>query len=184
MNSPIDNSERFHNLLFGVRRSVRYHSRRVQFFDWIHKVTTLIVVLLGSTTIAVFGGIIAANWPLWVKLLPAVIASVLAAVELVWGVVQKAREHESLMRDFIAIERRMEARRDEPTPKFLTKINKRRLEIEANEPPVLRVLDTLCHNELMRAMGYDQSKQIEVGVFQRLFAHCFDFRQHTLHGPT
>jgi hypothetical protein len=29
-----------------------------------------------------------------------------------------------------------------------------RLDIEACEPPILRVLDSICHNEMMRALGY------------------------------
>ena len=55
-----------------------------------------------------------------------------------------------------------------------------RLAIEAEEPPVLRVLDTLCHNELTRAMGYGQEYQAKVGFFQRLFAQICDVRQDAL----
>ena len=54
----------------------------------------------------------------------------------------------------------------------------RRLDIERQEPPVLRVLDTLCYNELVRAMGYGE--QVRVGFWQRLFANFFDLADHRL----
>ncbi len=181
MSPDEDIHRRFSDLLFGVRRSVRYHSRRVRFFDWLHQMATLATLLFGSTTVAVFGGVIAADWPLWAKLLPAFIASVLAAFELAFGVVRKAREHENLMRNFVALEQRMETSRDQLTTELLAQMTERRLEIEANEPPVLRVLDTLCHNELLEAMGYDQQDHIKVSFFQRRFANWFDLGQHTLH---
>lgn len=59
-------------------------------------------------------------------------------------------------------------------------VTKERLNIEANEPKVKKVLDTICHNELLRAMGYPKSKEIGIGFWQRLFAQIFDFREYKL----
>lgn len=46
----------------------------------------------------------------------------------------------------------------------------RRLLIEADEPPVLRVLDILCHNELLLAMDYPRSELCRVPWWKRLLA--------------
>jgi hypothetical protein len=51
----------------------------------------------------------------------------------------------------------------------------RRLEIEADEPPILKVLDSVCHNELLRAMGYDKSEFYRIGVVQRMLRHICVF---------
>ena len=39
------------------------------------------------------------------------------------------------------------------TPERLAELTDRRLAIEAGEPPILRFLDALCHNELLIAVG-------------------------------
>ena len=44
----------------------------------------------------------------------------------------------------------------------------------------LRVLDSICHNELLRAMGYDQSQYVEIAWYQRLFAQFIDIREHAI----
>ena len=46
--------------------------------------------------------------------------------------------------------------------KLIRNVKDKRLKFESTEPPVLRVLDTLCHNELMRAMGIEHKKMIRV----------------------
>lgn len=38
----------FHDLLFGVRRSIRYHARRIVFFDALYKWTQAGAVVTGS----------------------------------------------------------------------------------------------------------------------------------------
>ena len=38
-------------------------------------------------------------------------------------------------------------------PPMLAELTDRRLAIEAGEPPILRLLDALCHNELLTAVG-------------------------------
>jgi hypothetical protein len=55
-----------------------------------------------------------------------------------------------------------------------------RLAIEEKEPPILRVLDTLCHNELIRAEGYDKTSYVKVNRVQRLLALFVDFNQSAL----
>lgn len=49
-----------------------------------------------------------------------------------------------------------------------------RLEIEAGEPPALRVLDLICHNELARAMGLNEKELFDIKLWRAMFAHLFD----------
>ena len=50
-----------------------------------------------------------------------------------------------------------------------------RLHIEADEPPIYRALDLLCHNEQMRADGHppDSEHWASVPLYQCLTCHLF-----------
>ncbi len=166
----MDTELNHHNLLFGIRRSVRYHSRRQRFYEQLHARTTFINLLLGSATIAIFTNALPVAWPLWAKLAPAAIVTILSAADLVIGTMQKAWRHADLCRQFIELEKMLV---NEDTD--IAEVTRQRLAIEATEPPVLRVLDTLCHNELLRAMGYEKSQYIKVSWWQRLTANWTNF---------
>lgn len=43
--------EKLHELLFGVRRSVRYHVKRQQFFDRLNGLTSFFNVVFGSAAV-------------------------------------------------------------------------------------------------------------------------------------
>lgn len=163
-----------HDLLFGVRRSVRYHDRRVAFYERIHNVILLAALVLGSASIAAFAADFAQGWDQWLKLAPAALVSVLASIDLVVGTSAKARLHDRLKRDFINLETEMESHWGD-SEEQVAQWTSRRLRIEADEPPVLRMLDTLCHNELVHAMGYPEDRQIPVGRVQRLLSPFGDF---------
>ena len=166
-----------HNLLFGVRRSIRYHNARRKFFDRCHKITTAISLVFGSAAIFT----VLSNAGELYTIAAAAFVSVVAAIDLVVGNADKARLHHDLAKRFIALEKEIVSER-EPTADDLILWTATRLEIESEEPPVKRVLDVMMHNELLRAMDYDQdsSQYVRIETFQRLFAQLFDLRQHTL----
>ena len=74
----------------------------------------------------------------------------------------KACLHADLYRRFIDLECQLVAG---PSAELVKSVTERRLAIEATEPPVLKVLDTLMHNELKRANGDKKSEQIEVSFW-------------------
>ena len=172
----------YDDLLFGVRRSIRYHSRRRGFYERFHAVVLFLAVVFGSATLGAFGGALGEGWPLWIKLSPAALATLLSAADLVIGSMRKAWQHADFARRFIELERRLTAGPVAPDEALVAEFTGERLAIEADEPPVLRVLDTLCHNELLRAMGYPPEKQVRVGFWQRACAQFFDLREHRLTG--
>ena len=168
----------YDDLLFEVRVSVRYHSRRQGFFQTCHSLVMAVVVLFGSATIAAFASALVEGWPLWAKLAPSVLASVLGTFDLVIGFTEKAARHGDWMREFIRLERQLEAIRGEATDEDLAKITDERLGIESGEPTVLHVLNAICYNEMVRAMGYGD--KVKISTVQRLLAQFFDWREHQL----
>lgn len=161
----------YDDLLFDVRRSVRYHDRRVSFYEKFHKTVLFLALVSGSVSLAAFTAEFASDWSEWAKLLPAALISVFAGLDLVVGSSSRARLHDRLKQRFIALEGRMQREKTNDTP---GKWTVERLEIEADEPPVLRVLDTLCHNEILRSMGYPPKDFIPVKPLQRFFSPFFD----------
>jgi len=164
-----------HNLLFGVRRSVRYHLRRRSFFETWNTLTNALAVVFGSAAI---GGALKEGFAS-VAVVAGALVTFFSAVNLVVGTVRKARIHEDLGRRFFDLEREI-VQAGDYDEEMLRRLTGKRLVIEADEPPILKVLDCVCHNELARAMGYDQEQMMKIGSIQRLLRHFFDFREHTI----
>ena len=172
--------QEFDKLLFNVRRSVRYHARRQNFFRNCHTLVMFFALIFSSVTVVAFGAEIATTLPLWIKLLPAALVTLASAADLLFRFSEKAADYAELMRKFIALERQLEASRGDLSEKLITHVTDQSLEIETTEPPVLQVLDTLCYNELLRAMGYSWERQVKVNPVQRWCAHLFDIQAHRL----
>lgn len=169
----------YDKLLFGVRKSIRYHDRRVSFFERSHEFI-LFFVLIGGFAGMAFA--LTSAFPSNEKLgiLPGLIVSTLAAIDLVVGTSRKAHLHDKMKLRFQNLEIDMThgSNKSGNTAKW----KKKRLQIEAEEPPVLRVLDALCHNELLRAMGYPKMTKdyASVSTFQRVVSHFFDWHPEKL----
>jgi hypothetical protein len=174
-NQKCDLEERRHGLLFGIRRSIRYHSRRRRFFDKVNKFSTFLTALGGTATIA---SVLAEMGRLW-TLTFATSVAVFSAVDLVVGTAQAARLHDDLSRDFINLEKEFISIKDFTEDDY-RRLSAIRLEIEAKEPPVYKVLDAMCHNELCRALGYHDCEHAEIKWYQRLFCHLIDIQEHNI----
>ena len=165
--------QKYDALLFGVRRSIRYHSRRQGFFEGVNRWTNFLLLLLGSGTVA----LAIRNHPSWILGLGLAVTFV-SSLKLVFAFAFKANQHAQFVRDFTRLEKRLCADASEETVNAVTQ---ERLDIEAVEPPVKKVLDVLCHNELLLAMGYsDEKEQVAVTWWQRQTAHFFNFGTHRL----
>lgn len=175
MNETHPINDEWKDLLFSVRRSIRYHNRRRMFFDRLHKVTNGIGVVLGSA--AVFTAL-KEIYP-FLTILSGVTIALFSALDLIIGTAQMARLHTDLARRFIQLEKAM-IMVDEASTDALKSFTAERLDIEAEEPPVLHVLNTICHNELMRAMGYEEEEMVRIAPMQRFLSPFFDFKEHQL----
>ena len=92
--TPAETVEEHHLLLFGIRRSVRYHNRRRMFFERLHAVTTFIAVIGGLTAMTTV--LIGAE-----KFYPVTAVAlilVFSGVNMVVGTPRMARLHSDLAR--------------------------------------------------------------------------------------
>jgi hypothetical protein len=165
----------WHNLLFDIRRSIRYHHRRRAFFDRLDQMTNMLSVIFGSAAVY---GVLEQDYKA-LALTAAGLVTGLSAVNLVLGSAQRARAHSDFARQFIDLEKRLTLAQADQT--VLQEAIAARLSIEAEEPPVLHVLNVICHNEQMRAMGYPKEKLAKVRWWQRAFAQMMDLREDLIH---
>lgn len=153
-------------LLFGIRRSVRYHRARERFFDGLGMLVSGLGVLGGSTAIAT---LLAQLKSPMASLVASAVVTASSALGLVVGTSARARRHSDLARSFVDLERAIVLAREIGGDE-LASFEARRLEIEAGEPPILRTLDLLCHNELARSMGREDAV-VEIPRKKKLLAH-------------
>jgi hypothetical protein len=161
-----------YGLFFDVRRSIRYHDRRRAFFERMHQLTGVLTVLLAGSVL--FDIARPGDNPAWLLALAAV-AAVLSAFDLMVGYATKAGLHRDLKSRFGALE--MSILSGDAAPETWQAHQLERLRIEQDEPPVFRALDLLCHNELLRADGFDESAPAghfaALSGWQRVTRHLF-----------
>ncbi|MBF0462817.1 MAG: hypothetical protein HQL87_15685 [Magnetococcales bacterium] len=162
---------RWDGLGFDIRTSVRYHQRRVRFFDRWNATTNAVVLFSGSSAvmtlltewltqkaaIVVFGGIV----------------SVFALIDLVVGTARMARIHEVLYRQYIDLECQWTAIH-EPTEIAFSDLESAKLRLEQGEPPPLITLVELCWNDTARSMGSDY-RIVGIKRLQKMLANFWSF---------
>lgn len=106
-----------------------------------------------------------------VALIASATVTVVSSINLVVGSAQRGRDHTDFMRKYVELEKRMLGK---PNEELLLEVSAARLTIEAEEPPVLHVLNSICHNDMVRARGYAKKYFLDIGWFQTLFAQIID----------
>lgn len=158
-----DLSDEQYALLFDVRRSIRYHDRRRAFFERLHRVTSVLTILMAGSVLYDLGK--AGETAGWLVALSAV-AALLAAFDMVVGYSAWAARHQELKGRFAALEIDMLAGGLDAAAWQQHRLA--RLAIERDEPPVYRALDLLCHNELLVAEGVTRQDEFSrLGRWQR-----------------
>lgn len=166
-------SEGHFKLLFGVRRSIRYHSKRQAFYESVGRWASFALLMLGSGSVAVA---IHGSWIGTILVGSAV--AVIAGLQLVFAFSSKASRHAQFVREFTRVEQKLCADDSDETVRAATQ---ERLAIEAGEPPVMRILDVICHNELIQAMGlYGEGERVRLNWFQHLTANLFNVGDRNL----
>lgn len=169
----------YDRLLFGVQRSVRYHRHRQRFLDRVRDSGALLTAFGGSATLAAVLAGLPSGWE-WALPAVAALTALAGAHELVFGTARAARLHDGLARDFVALEKDLVRARPALTWETLLSLQARRLDIEAKEPPVYRVLDATCHDELVTALGRDAAQRTNVTRVQRWLRHVADIGAHRI----
>lgn len=168
-------SRQLHDLEWGVQRSIRYHHRRSRFFDHLHTISTFIAALAGTATFAT----VLADMGRGYILTSAVIVAVFSVLDLVIGCPQSARLHADLARKYFELQKKINEV-IAPTQEVVTSLVNARLDIEKDEPPVLKALDSICHNELLRARGDDSKNYVHIAWHKRLLANIVDVGEHNI----
>ncbi len=159
----------YSSLLFGVQRSVRYHMRRCRFFDGVTRATNALSLIFGSSTLFVLFYEMPSEQLSWTKVIPAIVGAV-SIMALVYEAPRMARLHSELARKYIELEQKMISVEPPADESGLKQFQAQKLEIEVDEPPIHRVLDLLCRNEMIHASGYDKAKLYPATRFERLTA--------------
>lgn len=145
-----------HTLSCDVQRSVRYHRARERFFaSWSNWFSFLSLVAGSSVVVALL-----ASAPNWVAVAAGVVVVVTQALEQVFRLSSKTRDHSSLANEFLALERILTLK-GQLTEQDLRDLRAEVLSIEAREPPIKRYLDLICHNQVARAIGSDDLEPLK-----------------------
>ena len=154
--------------MFGIRRSIRYHSKRQAYFEFADRFASFLLILLGSGVLLEALDGYRAGLGLGV--------AGLSSLKLIFVPGFKAGIHAQFVKDFTRLEKELSHTRSTAVVRKVTAL---RLDLESTEPPVLRVLDAICHNELLRAMDIKDPKEYaRITWFQRLTARVFSWRSH------
>ncbi len=158
--------DRLDALSFEVEKSIRYHQRRRAFFERMDRLSTFLVILLGSATVAA-----------WSPTITGLITTVVGAAGLVVGFGGKARDHLVLAQKFTDLARTMRAK-VAPTEAELRSWESERALIDSTEPPIYRALEADCYNEVCRALGRPLPPWAwEPNRLQRLLMHLWRFEK-------
>lgn len=160
-----------HDLIFGIRRSIRYHNKRRMFFDRLNKINLFLSAISATAVVAtVIGGA-----PKYVQVIFSGLVVIFSTLDLVVGSPQMARLHSDLYRLFVELEREMVLAGENLSDDQLSLFAAKRLEIEAKEPSVMTALNLLCHNELARAEGYGKEYMADVPQWKAWLSQFFSF---------
>lgn len=159
--------DRWHRTLFSVCRSIRYHQRRRAFYDRLDKISNMLSLILGSAAIY---GVLQENAKN-VALIASATVTVVSSINLVVGSAQRGRDHTDFMRKYVELEKRMLG---DPSEEVLLEVSTARLTIEAEEPPVLHVLNSICHNDIVRARNYAKKYFLHVSWYQVFMSQIID----------
>lgn len=142
-----------YGMLFDVRRSIRYHDRRRAFLEGWHRATNFLTILMAGSVL--FDLAKAGDTASWM-IAPSVAAALLAVADMVLGYAKQAAAHERFRSKFSDLEIQMLS--GDAQDETWTKHQIQRLEIEKDEPPIYKVLDGLCRNEVLVSEGHSDDR--------------------------
>ncbi|MDD5272367.1 MAG: hypothetical protein PHU14_06565 [Methylovulum sp.] len=159
-------SDENYNLLFDIRRSIRYHERRMAFFYFVQNVTNFFTLLMVGVVVMDFAK--EGKAPEWMVYI-GVVAALLSALDLVIGLSKRSALHSALREKFANLE--IEIISGPPDTEVWSDYLKQRLIIEKDEPAIYYAIDGLCRNELLIAEGFSPKKPDDIKYFAKI--GCF-----------
>ena len=139
-------------LQFDIRRSVRYHDLRRNFFSRTNQLLLFVNLVLGSGGIALYFREEKIDW--FLPLAYGVIA-ISSAVLIAFKISECAALHAKLYERFIRLEKEFFALPSDDTT-GLARLEAEFLEISIYEPPVYHALNRICHSQVVKSEGCDE----------------------------
>lgn len=160
-----DWTERLHDLDYDSAVALRYHGRRKAFLDGLSRLDPTLSVILGGTAFAT----VVAGYSKVAAGAALAVAGV-SAINLAFGLTDRARLHEALFRRWGELRAKLVMLSEEDDA-ALRSLEVERAQIDAESPWQLRALSVLCENEEkeVRRTG----PIYRVGWIQRSLANWF-----------
>ena len=158
-------------LLYDCDRCARYHTARRAFFDAWHRWMMVGVLVSGSAAVASLNATFGTSREFSTVLM--LVPAIVGAINVVWGIAQRARDHEVLARRFYDLAKRINVMKADAA----TVEDWRRdiLDIYGDEPTVYHALNAECHNAVAQAIGADASQMQRVWWWQHKLRHWLRF---------
>lgn len=155
-------------LWFGINRSVIYHRKRQAFCESLDTWFDIALFLMGFGVVS-----LAMQDSSGLELLVGIAIVATTVLKLKLGLGQTAGTHKRLVYAFTRLQEELESTDDD---EVIHRIYLERLALEEGEPPVMQVLNVICHNQLLVSIGRDDPKErVPVSWFQRFAANLFSF---------
>jgi hypothetical protein len=158
----------YYDASFGINKSRRYHALLRDFYQSMHNWSAGISAFAGSSAFVSF----LADAPQITGWLAGVFG-LISIFELIFRYEERARAHNDLCRRFTHLAAELE--KTPETPEELGRIRAKRIEIEADEADVKRLIEIRASNEEARARGIPESRLVRLGPLQRVFGYMFTF---------
>lgn len=163
------------DLIYRVRVSVAYHSKRERFFAILERVFQATAALAATSAFADFVG--KGETAKWFAL-AAALASILP---LVFGFAEQARRHANLKSGFSNILAAIYKTGIELTESQFVDFRSQVAELEAGEPAPLGALVVQCENEIATA---EKTKTYPLTFWETMFMHLYSFDATAIVGRT
>ncbi|QFU23752.1 YiiG family protein [Shewanella eurypsychrophilus] len=165
----MSSSEKIFNCQYQIGLGVHYHMRRQQFFESWHRVTGALSLIFSTSAVAFF------TQQAQIGMLCAAFVAVLQSIDLIIDTRGKANLHDSLRRDYLAVNQTLLEFGDELDDAGDISIKLRLAAIEMNEPPIKKLLLEICHNDASRKLGCDDDQLHKINWFKENTANLFNW---------
>lgn len=164
-----DLAKNVRDLLFGVRRSSRYHQSRRGFFDRLKSVIDGLAVFCG--VLAIYQ-VVSPEINMFLAIFLISCTTIAPLVARITGIEIKARKHHSLAKDFIDLETQILTHIKTATQENYGQWVAQRNSIQKREPSVKDVLNIMMHNKVV--LGTGKGTLYNVKRHQRFLAQLMD----------
>ena len=165
------NWQEAHGFLHDCERCARYHAARRAFFDAWHRWMMVAVLISGSAAIATLTETIGLSsaWTVGLMFVPVVVG----ALNMVWNLTHRARDHEMLARRFYDLAGRINANRADESA--VEEWRADLIGINRDEPAAYHALNAECGNAASQALGHGRDTMQRVRWWQQALRHWWRF---------